>query len=525
MAINHSQRLIQKVLSLILACLLFLDVGISSYAQSVISVMSYGVPSYPIAAELTQSTLSYLNQSYQNATELDYGSAKDKKQIKTVSDTICQDCHSDAEKANSIAKWVKWHIQYENPVQSNSHFMLNVLNNHSGQCMGFAETMRQSMRAQNIPAVLVIGIQEDTTLLQIKDIVKTMQKGLWHAFVMAYYDGTWHLFDPIHRFYDLTDANEISKHFLICSVEGVSPRLLDKYPDCFGINRIVNYHGKSFAYAKQKKWYSSVYSAKTMEIPGTNINGKLELIGIPYLDTIDAKYCNSSETFPKKNELFSNGWFTYQSNLYHAKPNGILYTNTYQSYQGKWYYLDSTGQAISVPSEMNQSSTWEGLPLIQTDSEVIMRPYWDSVLRKQGWNITYCSQNSSVAEVDNQGTITAFQPGTTEIVVTGQKEKQKVSSVFSVYTMASGSQSSFIPYQGKKAGLIFQSDSNTAYFYRNGKRVTNFTDFCKIGNHYYYIRNGCWQKKSQLVWKNHSLYWVKDGIADFRFFHHSLGLT
>lgn len=515
---------LHAILSILLALLCCLFPIFSVQAQSIATVSSYGIPTYHISPELVQSTLTYLNHSYRHATELDYGSERDKAQIYTISNQICKNCTTPQEKANAIAKWTKWHIRYENPVQKNSHFALNVYQNQSGQCMGFAEFMRQMMRAQRIPTVLVVGIQEDTTLLQIKDVSRAMQKGLWHAFVMSYYDGTWHLFDPIHRFYDLSNPEDIARHFLIGSVEGVAPTILSQYPDIFGTNRIVYHKGQSYAYARKGKWYSSYYVPKTLELPGTNINQRLELIGVPYLSTLPAKYVHSSETYPKKNELFSNGWFLWNHTLYHAKANGILYTNCLQQYQGHWYYLDSLGEAISCPPSLSQSSTWEGLPLIQTGTEVTLKSNWDKELRGKDWTITYNSSQPSVAEVTNQGLITALTPGTTLITATAKKGNQTISSMFSIHTINSQKSSFFIPYIGKRAGLIIQPNQKQSYLYQGGHRRTDFTGFYRIGKHYYYVKKGCWKPRNTFVWANQAIYRVHKGIVCSRLFHKTLGL-
>lgn len=101
---------------------------------------------------------------------------------------------SDADTCQQLMHAVHTYLNYEPDTTNVSTTAAEAFAQKSGVCQDYAHVMISLLRAMNIPARYVSGL--------------TLGEGATHAWVQAYFDGTWYGFDP-------TRDNEVDDRYLV----------------------------------------------------------------------------------------------------------------------------------------------------------------------------------------------------------------------------------------------------------------------------------------------------------------------
>ncbi len=150
---------------------------------------------YKVTPSANKAVYDYLNEIYINkypelGLEYLYGTKKDKADLEKVAEIIFKGCINDREKCVKASRWVKKNLHYAK--HELAQLPIDVLTDREANCFGYAMLMAQLLRLERIPAVVITGGADN-----MQEKVKLDDKDKFdHAWVMAYHDGGWYLFDP-----------------------------------------------------------------------------------------------------------------------------------------------------------------------------------------------------------------------------------------------------------------------------------------------------------------------------------------
>jgi len=114
-----------------------------------------------------------------------YVSYSQDSKVVALSDEVCRDCTTDAEKLEAVRKWIRANILYDyvKAVTVSTGTLPDIdytLNNGMGICQDIAALSAAMLRVQGIPCKMVIGYLDDN----------------YHAWNSVYIDGEYKLYDP-----------------------------------------------------------------------------------------------------------------------------------------------------------------------------------------------------------------------------------------------------------------------------------------------------------------------------------------
>ena len=301
-------------------------------------------PILTISPAHNDSMFVYLDEIYvekypELGLEFSYGSEQDRQALLQIAQTITVGLQSDRDKALAIAQWTKENLRYVSYRDGAPLFPIDVFRERSGNCVGQAEFLCQTLRLLGIPSVVLAGSRKDLASTPIS------QMGMNHSWSLIRYDGQWHLFDPLFGVYDLTDRTQIDAYYCPYEVEGVMV-----FPDptrTFGDYGIIYVDGRFMMY----------YGGQPT---GMDINGYRWDDVIPFVcktytaavfgqELCDYNYADdpSRRSQMIHAECFTNGWVTdKEGNLYYADPNGVMASGRFLQRDGQTLYASLEGECF-----------------------------------------------------------------------------------------------------------------------------------------------------------------------------------
>ena len=391
-----------------------------AYAQSFLADRTYFVdldnidrapyldePAINITGKLSDAAFDYLQEIYiDKYPELGrrqlFGTEKDDEALKKLGDRITKNCKSETEKALAVQKWIQNNIDYD---VNASAFPSDTIYTRKGNCYSIALLMQSILRLQGITAVVGEGWRADMTKFTQGEIC-SMDTG--HAWLYAYIDGKWGMFDPLWLDDYLTqekDSDYIANYFYVNTIEGINVSYdgLDPYYIGNGNARLY-IDGHFFEYDDGDP---SVTGSTNLTI--NNTEWLIKHNGSAY-DKHDGIYY-TGETRSLEDmafgEIYTNGYLTYDNmDFMKANENGILTIDRVIDYDGHKCFADpdllcldgidnywvSYG-LITVPFDYTGP-----IPVPLWIKEKIY-PYSDS--RKVIWE----TEDTDIIEIDENGSI------------------------------------------------------------------------------------------------------------------------
>ena len=209
----------KRILSFILSIILILSVwpGTSVSAESPYA--------YTVTPQLTKATIDYLNEIYvkkypQLGLEFMYGGDADKASLKQLADVITKGCTTSEDKAIAISYWARQNLKYQSILSMEvPYYPMDVWRQKYTNCLGYALMMTELMRLKNIPTVMCAGQTGSMKNYYRLDNVATT---MGHAWVYAYYNNEWHLYDPLFNNYGITDTNKMAELYFPIQVVSIA---------------------------------------------------------------------------------------------------------------------------------------------------------------------------------------------------------------------------------------------------------------------------------------------------------------
>ncbi|MBR6568316.1 MAG: fibronectin type III domain-containing protein [Clostridia bacterium] len=281
----------------------------ASAAEEKVYCYKYSVP----ALEATYNYLDdfYLKEHPEFSLAFHYGSPSDQRVITEKAIEITKECKTDAEKAMTIAKWVKNNITYYD--KSINQFPIDVYVNKEADCLGTAYLMSDMMRSVGISTAPVLAyVGNMKTAFDESFILEKKWPG--HAFVFAYIDSQWLLYDPLYLRYAISDSDVISEWYFITGIEGVMPYYEEMN------NEIIDY----VVLYKNGKLYRHEFA--------NILNMQYIFISHGYAENSPWFKLGSAEKVKnlEPGECYSDGWYGHYASAYIGDP-----------YDGKWVHVSS----------------------------------------------------------------------------------------------------------------------------------------------------------------------------------------
>lgn len=371
---------------------------------------------YAITPELTTAAYQYLNDIYVDryptfGTEFLYGSEADQAVLQKLNQAVTSGISGKKEQAEAIAKWVKRNIKYDTDT---SQFPIDVFYNRAGDCQGYALLMAQLMRMSGIPAVPCSGWRGD-----MAGVLKlgTYSNMTGHAWVMAYLDGDWYLYDPLFDVCACADQDFIAKWYFINYMDGITPWYEGIPYDYINVNQ----DGASYFYIDNRFMYY-VKGMPATDYYKSSVQPFLQADAISYNAVLrcDGSYGNGQDGYEyledptKKNsminsELYTDGWL--KKGIY-VRKNGMLAVNTILERDGTAYYFRAgSSEGRILPEDSSHYTMVNGYAAVQTGTtfSAFQTEYTRSL--DDGYQITFTSETPDSAEVNPDGSITAKSAG------------------------------------------------------------------------------------------------------------------
>ncbi len=326
--------LVSMFLVMLVVC--FSQSGFTSEAAEPVYCYKYSAP----ALEATYNYLDeiYLKKYPEFGLTLHYGSPSDIQVIRNKAAEITKGCKTDAEKANAIVNWVNSNIKYF--AATSNQFPIDVLINREADCMGFSHLISDMMRAVGITAVPINGYRGDMVGTVDEELISDWNFS-GHAWVFAYINSTWEMYDVLFDEYSVTNADYISKWYLVMGIEGTIP-----YYD------EINYKLQNHSSTVYKDGRFLTFNSNGLS-DGSNITSTI--INFTYDYQTYAKVQNASGTQDgysyvvnperrdcmKVGEAYSDGWISAGSMFRYMQPNGVTLTSTINERNGEYYYSNN----------------------------------------------------------------------------------------------------------------------------------------------------------------------------------------
>ena len=379
---------------------------------------------YFITKPLTEASIKYMDEIYIRkypafGLEQLYGSAEDQLAVKQAAEIIVSKKKTSKTKVESIVRWVNSNINYNGTIMQMievAQYPAEVLREREANCVGYAMLMSRMMRSIGIPTVMCTGYYGDMNVYTVNKIENDTSI-LGHAWIFVYYDNIWHLYDPLSGVMDMTDTEQIARHYFIDSVEGVIPSYEGIHIDDTLLKSGNFYeNGKFYNYFDGKKSDSDYTKmVNFMLVNFRNLGQKKNANdGMSYVVDPDRK--NQMEDY----ECYRDGWLKYGSEINrYTYPNGIMATHTFLEYQGKQLYMNNFGMIEILPENTPLIKSY---PAMTVGSSIYIEPYVLQAAVEEGCQIEWKVQNENskdIVSVDSNGVIYAKKTGLATVEVCG----------------------------------------------------------------------------------------------------------
>lgn len=177
----------------------------------------------PKVTDATYDMLSdYVSKDHMDIATTLRSAPADAEVLKKLSDQIVAKGGNETQKATRMALWVAHNVKY-NLVSSGT--AIDTFYTRAASCEGVAALTVELMRLAGIPAVFTAGYNATNLggLSKITFAKADSSQSANHAWVYAYTDGKWRMYDPLFGVYASMDKAAQSKNYYPWHVEAITP--------------------------------------------------------------------------------------------------------------------------------------------------------------------------------------------------------------------------------------------------------------------------------------------------------------
>ena len=384
--------------------ILYLVALTAMFVLFLIPSLAGGEYAYKYSVKSYNATIEYLNDFYLKkhpdfALENSFGTPNDWEYIERVLDPIVKDCRTDRDKAAAIYKWIKENIKYKNGYSI--PMPKEVCVTRSADCVGIAYLFQQFLRMCDVPTVVCFGWRGNTIVGIDWDYVNDPDEA-GHAWILAYIDNKWTMYDPLFSYFEVTDKDIMIEWGFITLVEGVVP-----------------YYEKSDA-----KWFPVVSTFYDNGVFRSAYNGEFINFSQYIVDGGDINYISRSFTADTENthhyfdekrkgndkEVLTDGflgdWFEKGYKICHAQYNGIVTQSTVKKIDGEYYLFTRTGGLWHPTENLKEYYMYSDAIYVAEGERLPVAPLWLHLAEESGYTLEYKSVPSGIISVDkNTGVI------------------------------------------------------------------------------------------------------------------------
>lgn len=329
-----------------------------------------------IASKVTDATYDML-ANYINAGHLDlattvHSAPAGAKVLKKLSDQIAATGGTDTQKAIKMAAWSAHNVKYDSGV---AHGAIDTFYERKADCKGFAALTAELMRLTGIPAVFVAGYNaSDGGGLSKTTFAKAAESGDYnHAWVYAYTDGQWRMYDPLFGVYASTDKAAQSKNYYPWHVAGITPTYQGEDLSLAGSAGfgffLVNQRVVFFANGKPNSMLESGYSPDLMlDFDGIAMFGDPLNVykGYSYWEG-DSEWAGKEFEGRYLDELLAGGPVQDGEFAFARSSSGILYAGSFptDAASGEQLFITYNGRAQRFTGDVSTVQLSKGRPVIE----------------------------------------------------------------------------------------------------------------------------------------------------------------
>lgn len=360
-----------------------------------------------VNTELTAQYYDYFNEIYLKrypdfGTQYLFGSDYDNAIMEAFVERLTQGLKTDAEKADMIIKWIDRYLTYES--RSPYQYPIDVFYERVTNCMGYATLMQQFFKSAGIPAVFATGFIGDLNSITFDQLFARIYDS--HAWVYAYFDGAWRMYDPLFGVRNSTDIAEQSENHFIQTCEGVAV-----------YNDRVDVRYNSYAVYKDGKFYC-LTNGKTSGSQcgcGQFMNNIQLISDCEMLNSPHGIYPDSEAGIkikPQIGEIYCNGLYYKGSEITYSYPNGVTPAGRIFTYDGKTVFCYANTFRYYLEGENTYTMKHGCLTIKMGESlQPILMGRFESLPECIGCEVEYTSTAPDIVAVDENGLITGKAVG------------------------------------------------------------------------------------------------------------------
>lgn len=377
-----------------------------------------------VASKVTDATYDML-ANYVGAGHLDLAtttrsSVADAKVLKKLADQIAADGGTDTQKAIKMALWSAHNVKYDSGV---AYGAIDTFYNRKADCKGFAALTAELMRLAGIPAVFVAGYNAtDGGGLAKTTFAKANESGDYnHAWVYAYTDGAWRMYDPLFGVYASTDKSAQAKNYYPWHVEGITPTYDGEDLSIAGASGfgffLVNQRVIFFADGKPNSMLNGGYSPNLM----LDFDG-VAMFGTPLDANLSCSYWEGDTQWAGKefdtcylNELLADGPVQDGLSTFTRSSAGVFYAGSFpiDAVSGEQLFITYNGRAQRFLGDVNSVQLSAGRPVIEVGKAarlLLPEEYFSTDYRVE-FSVEESSDLAAYTTVSADGTVTCTRAG------------------------------------------------------------------------------------------------------------------
>ncbi len=436
---------------------------------------------YEINKKQTAAAISYITEMYiEKYPEFglinEYGGEPDKQVLSDLARSLTKNCVTDVQRARVFYDWVRANIVYDEGYRGCS-YPYDVYYEGRAVCHGFSMLYSRLLRLAGIPAVVFDGLRGDMKGTVTTENFFELRADYGHAWVMAYFDGAWRLFDTLWEEFDNTDRDYWNSWYFCTGIEGVAPYYDGTGVDLQGLDGVSEkLFGLYYVNGRSMTYYEGE-PRSDVEI-FSFMNG-MTFHWIPKRQDPDGVNDGFDYVYaPGKRDAMINAQSYYDgfiSNsgymLFYADPNGIFRCGTTAQFEGNIYHLRSNGGGALAFSDCEKRQYMRGDPVVLVGETITVRQFsefqtfeYEDDRPEYVYLLSENTENPESVTIHEDNTITVTAPGYVEIVC---REEATNSTDFFSFNVLEAPRAH--EYPAPDEGPISSSDEDAAVV-NNGKK-------------------------------------------------------